>query len=116
MEKEYKTTKEECWDRIKGVCDGCGGELVPMETVDNSDSPTYWAGCEHCSKFCWGVDKKVWEIARKLVLERNWRPYSSMSEGDYKTEAEKEYWLDSQTAGAVRQVYDVINIGKLELP
>jgi len=42
---KYITTKEECQKSISGVCEGCGGELEPMETEDNAGNPTYWIGC-----------------------------------------------------------------------
>lgn len=92
---------------ISGVCDGCGGELKPMKTVDNGGNPTYWGGCERCSKYCWGVSKFVYKIAKRLVEERCWRPYSFIKESDG-----AEYYNRSQIEGTVSKVLDVINAMK----
>jgi len=98
--KKYETTKKECQSRIKGVCEGCGGKLEPIETVDNAGNPTYWVGCKHCSCFRGGVEKIYFEIARELIEKDEIRPYSNMSKHDYSDTPERlEYWLDSQTAG-----------------
>lgn len=115
VEKVYKITKEECQAKIHGVCDQCGGELEPIETVDNANNPTYWAGCTACSKFHWGTSKEVYNIAVKLVDESFWVPYSHMDHPDalhrqndplYKEY--KEYYRKSQIAGACAKVRDVI--------
>lgn len=99
------TTREKCQAQIKGVCSGCGGALEPIETVDNARNPTFWAGCLKCSQFDDGVDAKVFDAARKLV-EREWlRPYSHVKNGD-------PMWMESQTRGAVRIVYDVLRVAK----
>jgi len=31
---KHRITQEECPEKIKGVCEGCGGKLEPMETVN----------------------------------------------------------------------------------
>lgn len=78
--KKYKTTKEECEQNIiqSGfVCEHCGRIPVAIETVDNSGSPTHWAGCYHTDNpeteawgvFTSGVEKEVYELAVSLVLE-----------------------------------------------
>ena len=62
--KEYRTTKEECQRRIDEracVCPGCGGPIIPFETVDNSGNPTFWAGCEHC---------QAWAIIKDMISNR----------------------------------------------
>lgn len=107
---KYQITRKQCAGLIHGVCDGCGGELKPLKTVDNSDNPTYWAGCEKCSKYCWGVDEKVYSIAKELVEKRGWNPYHHMHEEDYKTAEEKLYFKQSQIAGAVCLVNDVFRV------
>ena len=85
---------------IKGVCEGCGGILEPIETVNNAGKPTFWIGCEKCSKFRVGIETKYFEIARKLVEEGYLIPYSHMHKCDYENNPERlEYWLESQTAG-----------------
>ena len=104
---KYKTTKEECQAQIKGVCEGCGGELEPIETVNNAGEPTFWVGCEHCSSFRSGVDKKYFEVARYCVKENIVRPYS-MRECDYKTPERLSYFYDTQTASLshiIRQIH-----------
>uniref|UniRef100_A0A6H1ZS13 Uncharacterized protein n=1 Tax=viral metagenome TaxID=1070528 RepID=A0A6H1ZS13_9ZZZZ len=99
-EKVYKTTKEECQQRIKGVCEGCGGELEPIETVDNSNDPTYWVGCRHCSCFRGGVEEKYFKVARQLVEQGILLPYSHLSKYDHEDSPEKlSYYYDTQTAG-----------------
>ena len=94
----FKITKKKCQQGINGVCEGCGGKLEPIETVDNAGDPTYWCGCKHCSCFRSGVDRIHFEIARQLILENTMIPYPSIS-GKNGTPEEREYWLDSQTAG-----------------
>jgi hypothetical protein len=102
---KYQVTKKECQKRIKGVCEGCGGKLEPIKTVDNSGQPTYWVGCNHCSCFRGGVDRKYWEIARKLIEQNEMIPYSHMSKHDYSDSKENlEYWFDSQCAGLSRTI------------
>ena len=106
--KKYVTSKEECSKRIKGVCEGCGGKLEPIETVDNSGDPTFWVGCRHCNCFRAGIDKIYFEIARKLVKDETIIPYAHMSKFDYKDDPELlEYWLDSQTAGLSHDIREI---------
>ena len=99
---KYKTTFAQCKKLIKdnNVCEGCGGKLEPIKTVDNGGSPTYWVCCKRCMCFRSGVEKIHWKIARKLVEENRIIPYSSMHKCDYEDTPERlEYYLDSQTAG-----------------
>ena len=68
-------SKEECQKNINergNVCDRCGRELTPIETVDNANNPTYWAGCLHggdMGHYTSGVKKEIYEMAKKLVLD-----------------------------------------------
>ena len=72
---------------------------MPIKTVNNSNEPTFWVGCETCRCFRGGVDKRYWKIARHLVKENIIKPYSD-SQYDYKDSPERlEYYLDFQTAG-----------------
>lgn len=99
---DYKITFEECKKRIcKGcVCEGCGGKLEPIKTVDNGGSPTFWVGCKHCMCFRGGIKKEYWEIARQLVKENILIPYPRMQKSEYEDTPERlDYYLDSQTAG-----------------
>lgn len=76
---KYQVTKKQCQDKIDeldNVCDRCGRKIVPLKTVDNGGSPTYWAGCMHgqTAKGAWGhftsgVKKDIYNLAVKLVLE-----------------------------------------------
>lgn len=102
MEKVYVTTKEQCQSMIKGVCGGCGGDLEPLETVDNSGAPTFWVGCKQCMCFRAGVDRRYFEIARDLIKSRHIIPYRHLEEG--KDEESKKFWLDSQCAGLSRDI------------
>jgi hypothetical protein len=82
-DKVYRITKEECQkqiDELGNVCDRCGRNLVPIETVDNSNAPTFWEGCMHGEKYghyTSGVKKEIYEIAKKMVLDGN-QNYSSV--------------------------------------
>ena len=71
MKKDYMITKEECQKTIKGVCEGCGCELEPLETVDNAGNPTFWVGCQKCYCFRAGVDAKYFDIAQVLISEQS---------------------------------------------
>lgn len=111
-EPKYVTSKEDCERNIKGVCEGCGGPLTAIETVDNSGRPTYWQGCEHCSCFRSGVERKYFEIARKLVEGREIVPYSHMCRVEYENTPERlDYFFDSQTAGLshlIRRIHKLL--------
>lgn len=111
--KEYKTTKEECQERIDMtpvVCPGCGGVIVPLETVDNSGDPTFWAGCNKCDQFTNGFPPNVFEIAKKMVHEHNHQPYRSHSFPYNGTDAEKEYYYESQIRGTCSEVALVLRL------
>lgn len=112
-DKKYQQTKEQCQSKIgEFVCEGCGGILEPIETVDNSNNATYWVGCVHCSSFRGGVKKIYWDIARKLVESGELLLYSHLHKCDYEKSPEKlSYYLDSQTAGLspiIGRIYNMI--------
>ena len=65
----HKITKEQCQKRITGVCPRCGGEITPMDTVDNAGDPTYWSGCIACCRFTEGISKRAFDIARSIVAD-----------------------------------------------
>ena len=96
LTKGYQITKEQCEKMIRGVCSSCGGKLEPIETVDNSNQPTYWAGCNSCNKFCWGVDEQIYKIAHTLVHEHAERVYH---EPEPAKPDERDYWFKSQVSG-----------------
>ena len=104
----YAITKAECESRIKGICEGCGGPLSAIETVDNSGNPTFWQGCTHCECFRSGVSPKHFKIARKLIEEEHWHPLRYMDEEKYEDSPErKRYWVECQTAELARQIAQI---------
>lgn len=103
--KEYKITEEHCKTLIKGVCSGCGGQLSPVETVDNSGDPTFWAHCPPCSKYHWGTDPIVYAIASRMVDERNFVAYKFLDSTD-------PQYRESQISGACSMVSDVLRYFK----
>lgn len=72
---KYQTTKKQCQEEINKlnkVCEYCGRKPVPIKTVDNDENPTYWIGCRHggdWGNFIIGVDKEIYDLAKKLVLD-----------------------------------------------
>jgi len=117
---KYQTTKLQCQKGIDArgnVCDGCGGKITPLKTVDNNGSPTYWSGCEHCSVFTVGVPADVWKTARYLVMTKGKYRYNSAS--DYlKSNAYLEYWADKETRGIASEIQEYLSLmnKKLVLP
>jgi len=114
-EKIYKTTKEQCQaliDKVPVVCPGCGGQLQPVETVDNSGDPTYWAGClePNCQSFSCGVSPEIFWIADKMVRERNCQPYPHHQFPYNGTDTEKDYYYASQIRGACNIVTSVLSL------
>ena len=67
----YSITREACQATIDSVhdpvCPGCGGPVVPIETVDNSRNPTYWSGCETCLVYTHPVTRRMHAIACAMV-------------------------------------------------
>jgi len=104
---KYQITKKQCESKIKGVCEGCGGELEALRTRDNSSQPTYWIGCSVCNKFRHGVDKNIWNIAKKLVVQDGERPLSSMRKNEYKGNIKyfNEVQISSMTSLVERVIY-----------
>jgi hypothetical protein len=85
----YQVTREECESRISGVCPGCGGPLVAIETVDNARNPTHWSGCLHCCVFTDGCPPETQRLARTLVEEGTLVPYSR--------DSAEALWIESNT-------------------
>ena len=106
---EYRITEEQCRKNISGVCSQCGGELEPIETVDNAHNPTFWCGCSNCGRFDNGVSPLVYTIAKAMVEERHYRAYSHIQDSPSDTEEEKLYHTQCQISGACVTVVDVIN-------
>jgi len=115
--RDYQITEEHCRNMIKGVCEGCGGKLEPIETVDNAGQPTFWVGCKKCMCFRSGVERKYWEIARLLIDEGELIPYSHMRRMEYENSPERlDYWLSSQTAGLSHKIQHIDKLLKGKTP
>lgn len=100
--KQYVVSKEYCQNKInsKHVCRQCGGKIEPIETVDNAGNPTYWSGCLCCNIFTSGVDRMVYEIAKKLYNDDDVIYYNHMeSPNENKSHGYKEYYDKSQIGG-----------------
>ena len=109
---EYKITKEECASRINGVCSMCGGQIEPLETVDNSNDTTFWSGCKKCSRLDNGVSEQTYLIAKELVEKNGYRHFSHIQDEPNDSEASLEYNKKAQISGACGLVMDVIRIYK----
>jgi len=107
IEKKYQTSREDCQKTIKGVCPGCGGLVEPIETVNNSDEPTFWAGCKTCHEFCSGVNPTVFKVARHMVEREGLVAYQYLKEYDGDEEM-VDYCLRGQTKGACEIVKRVL--------
>lgn len=108
--KKYMTTKEECQSKLGGrVCSQCGRPVEPIETVDNSNNPTFWAGCNYCQKFDTGVKPEIQKAARLMVDEHHYVAYSHLEWPDGKDETYKEYWRNAQTGGASNTILRVLS-------
>jgi len=115
MEKKYKITKEECQSqidvRMPVVCSGCGGKIEPIDTVDNSDAPTYWPGCLKCFAFDYGSKPEIYQTAEKMVDEHGFRAYSYDNQPDKETELELfNYWRSGQIRGACVTVRQILKV------
>ena len=112
---KYQVTKEECANKIHGVCSQCGGPLEPIETVNNSGVPTYWAGCVPCCRFDAGVSRRVYQIAKKLVTERHYSYYSHIHIEPDDDDDKKLYKQQCQIEGACGLVNEVLRLNR-EMP
>ena len=102
---DYIVTREQCEGNIKGVCEGCGHKLTPIETVDNANRPTFWSGCKRFMCYRSGVEERHFKIARRLVEENILVPYSHMDKSQYEKDEETlKYYYDSQTAGLSHKI------------
>ncbi len=102
MEKEYQITKETCQkmiDERPNICSRCGRKLVPIETVDNSDHPTFWPGCLHGSdagNYHGGTTQEVYDLAEKLICDGE-TPARYYNKFEYSKDANhREYWFGEQ--------------------
>lgn len=113
-DKKYMITREHCKSFIRGICSQCGGELEPLETVDNSGNPTFWCGCMKCQRFDNGVSQQVYDIAKSLVTEHFYVYYKHMESPHNRPEdkAYKDYWEESQIGGASGLVDKILTMAK----
>lgn len=108
--KKYVTSQKECQSKLGGrVCSQCGRPVEPIETVDNSDNPTFWAGCKHCQKFDCGVEPEIQKAARLLVDEHHYVAYGHLERPNGEDEIYEEYWRDTQTGGASDIIQKVLS-------
>lgn len=113
METEiyYRITKDKCQEMIDNrVCSSCGEQVEPLETVDNANNPTYWAGCKSCDRFDWGVTTVVFKIAKEMVDNRHHIAYSYLGVKENHLESEWDEWYKSQYSGTCRTVSNILNI------
>lgn len=114
IEKEYRISKEKCAEASKGlVCSCCGKPVEPLETVDNSNNPTYWAGCMDCGRFDFGTKPMIFAIAKDMVDNRNYIAYSYLGVKYNHPEKEWDEWYRSQYGGTVSHVRDFISAYEL---
>jgi len=108
MAKIYQISKEDCAKQISGVCPGCGGELEPIETVNNSNQPTYWVGCMHCQSFCCGVDKHTQKLARSIVESGYLSQCFYKRRCEYEDTPERlEYWKDTEKSNMTQVILHI---------
>lgn len=108
---KYEISKEYCSNMIgSAVCPSCGESVKPMETVNNSGNPTFWAGCEPCGQFSNGVPRRVYNIAKELVEDCGYIQYSFLREEPGDDQSTKEYKNREQVRGACGVVADVLSL------
>ena len=112
---EYKTTFEKCKSGLYGICSRCGGELEPIETVDNSGDPTFWQGCKACSCFDSGVKPETYRIAKELVENEFFRPYGHVDHNPNDNKEMKAHKLQTQISAACRIVTSVLRLHNQEV-
>ncbi len=104
-------SKERCLEMVDGrVCPSCGGPLEALDTVDNADRPTFWAGCMPCGRFSWGVKPLIFQIAKEMVDEHHYIAYSYLGVKENHPQDEWPEWYRSQYQGTCSTVQQVINI------
>ena len=112
--KIYIVTKKDCTESIRfskrPICTHCGGKREAIETLDNLDRPTFWAGCNACNRFDIGTTEKIYNIASKMV-EEGLVTYSYMTKPK-KTDELFTYWKQTQTSGAVDIVTKILHYAK----
>lgn len=107
FEKKYEITYDECLSKINewgNVCSMCGGDLSPLETVDNGGNSTFWAGCKSCCVFENGVDPFVYKVARK---------YAEEDKLSFRKEHEPyDFFIKNRTREACMQLLSLVQAAK----
>lgn len=110
-------TKDKCESMIENrVCPSCGGKLEALSTRDNSGNPTFWAGCNTCQRFSWGVNPHVFAVAKEMVDNNSYIPYSHLGVKENHPPEEWPEWYRSQYSGACSDITRILKISeKLKL-
>ncbi len=111
----YQITKEQCQEQINKrgeiVCSQCGGKIEPIETVNNSGTPTFWQGCLSCEIFDNGTSPKIHKTAVEMVDKTDFRAYTFDDKPNKEKHPESfEYWRKSQIKGTVGIISDMLKI------
>jgi hypothetical protein len=89
------------------VCTRCGGELSPIETVDNGGNADVWAGCKRCEVFNYGTSKENYELRKRIFFETDYLPYTHLEEDMREKRDDPEwsrYYFESQLDGMDKMV------------
>lgn len=98
------------------VCSHCGGKLTITQIGENSCFTDHKLVtrdeivCKHCSRIEWGVPKEVFDLARKLVTEYDYKYYTHLNAKD----DGEEYTLEANTGGACHLAQAILS-GKFDL-
>lgn len=113
-EKVYQTTEAQCRENHKGlVCSGCGNAIMPIETVNNANNPTFWSGCVECNRLQNGVPLEVFEAVNKCFKEHKFLSKNEIiqSRRDYCDIFQKIYYHYKKAKASRIKRYKVESIG-----
>lgn len=112
--KVYKITKEKCNESIGNrVCASCGGQLSPLETIDNGGNHTFWSHCPECMVCDNGVPERVHLIAKEMVLNNYYVAYSHIGSMPPVSSENYDSWCQSQIRGAADDVMLVLRLDRI---
>lgn len=113
---EYIVTKEQCQQDIDSkppvVCPRCGGKIEPVETVDNSNRPTFWRACLNCDHLDYGVPVEVFLTAKTLFEKHHKRPYRHLEEPSTELTGKYKYYKECQIGGLSSEVQTMLQVYK----
>ena len=102
----YQITEDQCNKNIAGlVCHACGKPLTAIETVDNSNNPTFWSGCRGCGTFYGGVEERTFRIANELAEDMGTPYISEDPRPNLRNEEAVEEWMRARRRRACRIVH-----------